>query len=70
MEAALDTTIGGATVPREYVIFQFCREFHCLPQDLDDMDEATLQMFLGFMRAEGRADEAKRRRQEFFGGKG
>lgn len=65
MELALLTTIGEAQVPREYVDFQLCRELHLRPRDLDEMDEATYRLWMGFMRAESNAREAERRRSEF-----
>ena len=57
LESALDTTIGPAHVPAEYILFQLCREFGKLPHELDQMSVADRELFLSFMRAEGAAHE-------------
>jgi hypothetical protein len=51
----LSLAAGEPMVPREYIDFQLCREMHCTPSDLDDMDEATYRLWLGFLNAEGRS---------------
>jgi hypothetical protein len=68
VDAALRATIGEAQVPRAYVDFQLCRELHLTPRDLEDMDEATYRLWLGFLRTEGNVREDERRRQEFLRG--
>jgi hypothetical protein len=52
-------------VPKEYIDFQLCRELHCLPKDLDEMDEVTYRLLLGFLRAEGNAAKIKQSHTSF-----
>lgn len=51
--------------PPEFALYRFCKEFHCLPQDVDAMPDALYRLFRGLMEAE--ADDAimrsKRQRQ-------
>ncbi len=37
----------------------FCREFHCLPEDMDKMDSATVSLWFGFLNAEAEAGKLR-----------
>lgn len=54
-------------VPNEYVLFQFCREFHKLPHEVKDMRPSQYDLWTEFMRVEGKAakirDEREKQRQ-------
>lgn len=42
-------------IPMEYVEFKFCERLGCLPNDLDDIPEETLALWLTFMGIEAEA---------------
>lgn len=50
--------------PREFQLYRFCREFHCLPQEALEVGDAWFELFCDFMRAEGEADMMERKRQQ------
>jgi hypothetical protein len=56
---------GGKSYPVEYLLFQFCREFHCLPQDVHEMEDPWYDLFCSFMREQQDSDmlEEHRRKQ-------
>lgn len=58
-------TIGDRMFPWDYIDFQLCRELHYTPQELDDMPEATYQLWVGFMQAEAHNDRMEKERQAF-----
>lgn len=45
--------VDDDVVPLEYIKFQFAREFHLTPDQVDNMDAATFWLWIGFMNAEG-----------------
>lgn len=54
-------------VPWEYVEYQFCKMFHCLPQDLDDMPGDKFRLFCEFMRVEAKTGKLKASLASFYG---
>ena len=50
------------SVPHEYILFQFCKEFGVLPYQVDKMDDAQYHLFLDFMRAENYASSIQQKR--------
>lgn len=53
-----------AKVPPEYVLFQFCREFHKLPHEVKEMSPAQYELWTEFMRVEGKAAKIKNEREK------
>jgi hypothetical protein len=51
--------------PKEYALYRFCKEFHCLPQDVENMADSWYDLFRAFLREEDEAAsmEARRNRQ-------
>lgn len=39
--------------PPEWTEYRLCRLLHCLPEDLDRMEERTLRLFIEFAGLEG-----------------
>lgn len=54
--------LANSSVPSEYVLFQFCREFGVTPSQVDEMHEAQYQLFLEFMRAENYVNDIQQKR--------
>jgi hypothetical protein len=51
-------------VTHDYVLFQFCRAFHKLPHEIEEMPLSTYQRFCGYMTAEGEADKIRKNREK------
>ena len=57
-------------MPEEYDQFQMCQMFGCLPHQLEELDEATYRLYLGFVQVERAAGRLKSVRSQFYGGAG
>lgn len=62
-ELAITLAQEQAKVPHEYVLFQFCREFHKLPHEVKEMSPAQYELWTEFMRVEGKAATIKKERE-------
>ena len=62
MSLSLRQTIGSPLVPPEYNIWQLCKTLHVLPDELDRLPTATIEMYMGFMNAEGKAAKIAEKR--------
>lgn len=43
---------GGKDAPFELIEMQLCREFHCLPDELERQDFAKMELFIEMMNLE------------------
>jgi hypothetical protein len=56
VRAKLFSKIGNdVPLPLEYIEYRLCREFHCLPEDLDRIPKVTIELWLQFMGIEAEA---------------
>ena len=54
----------GSRVPPEFALYRFCREFHCLPQEVMNMDDALYDLFYEFMLKEENAGTIANKRAQ------
>ncbi len=54
-------------MPREFVLYRFCKEFRCLPEDVERMDAALFDQFRQFMSAEAAAGRLLDMQTQFYG---
>lgn len=67
LEAHLVAEIRKPPPPQEYVDFQLCLALHCLPDQLDGMEEWRLTLYREFMRLEIASGRTHEYHRQFFG---
>ena len=69
MERLLKTTIRDPSdpFPGAYTEYLFCREFRCLPRDMDEMPAAKVATWIYLLNAEAEAGKLRQMQNDFYG---